>query len=344
MFKIGTRLVGSFEKPLVIAELGINHNGDLSLAKEIVDAAARAGAEVVKHQTHIPEEEMAEDAKDIVPDNADCSIFEVISSRSLNESDELELKRYIESKGMIFLSTPFSLAAVDRLEKFGVKAYKIGSGECNNLPLIKKIIQTGKPIVLSTGMNDLRSILASVSLIEKAQVPYAILHCTNVYPSPYETVRLSCLSELQEKFPSAPVGLSDHTGEIYTSVAAIAFGASILELHFIDKKDGRYGPDISASIDEAQLKELIRIAPLIKSSVVGRKGIVEQEKSVANFAFASVVALTNISKGTKLERFMLTVKRPGTGIPASEIDNVIGKIAAQEIKAGYVVKSEMING
>ncbi len=341
MFSIAGREVGPGRPPLIIAELGINHNGDPALARAMVDAAARAGAEIIKHQTHIPECEMAEDAKSIQPDNADRSIYDVIASCHLDETQEAELKTYVESRGLIFISTPFSLEAVDRLERFDVPAWKIGSGECNNLPMIRRILETGKPIIMSTGMNDLTAIGRSAALIEASRTPYALLHCTNVYPTPYDQVRLACIGELQQAFPRALVGLSDHTGEIYTSIAAIALGADIIELHFTDHKQ-RQGPDISASVDEQQLRELIRIAPLIQSSVPGHKGMVAAEESVAHFAFASVVARHAIAAGTCITADMLTVRRPGTGIPAACIDAVPGRYAAVDIAAAHVIQEVML--
>ena len=146
--EIAGRKIGPDYPPLVLAEIGINHEGSLAVAKEMVDAAKRAGAEVVKHQTHIVADEMSAAAKKVIPGNATVSIYEIMDRCSLNESDEFELKKYVESKGMLFISTPFSRAAANRLEKFGVQAYKIGSGECNNYPLLEHIASFGKPVIL----------------------------------------------------------------------------------------------------------------------------------------------------------------------------------------------------
>jgi N-acetylneuraminate synthase len=179
-FTIGNRLVGINHAPLVIAEIGINHNGSLQTAIEMVNAAALAGCEVVKFQCHVVEDEMSHHARNTIPGNADVSIYEIMESCALSEADERQLKAYVESKGMIFLSTPFSRAAADRLESLGVLAYKIGSGECNNYPLIEHIARFGKPIICSTGMNSIESIKRTVSIFEKYRVPYALLHCTNI--------------------------------------------------------------------------------------------------------------------------------------------------------------------
>ncbi len=222
--KIGNRNIGTGFKPLIIAEIGINHNGSLKLAKEIVNAAYRSGAEIVKHQTHIPEEEMSSKAKKVIPVHTKKSIYEIIKECSLSEEEEIKLKKYVESKGMIFLSTPFSKKAAIRLNNMGVKAFKIGSGECNNYPLIEHIANYKKPIILSTGMNSLKSIKPAVEILRSKKINYALLHCTNIYPTPPELVRLEAMNTLQKAFPDAVIGLSDHTTSNYTSLAAIRHG------------------------------------------------------------------------------------------------------------------------
>lgn len=170
--------------PVVIAEIGINHEGSLDVAKQMVVPAIGAGAEVIKHQTHIVEDEMSDHARKTIPGNADVSIYEIMERCALNEDDERRLMDYVQDKGAIFfISTPFSRAAADRLAKFGVAAYKIGSGECNNYPLIKHVASFGKPMIISTGMNSIGSIRPSVDILRKAGVPYCLLHCTNVYPA-----------------------------------------------------------------------------------------------------------------------------------------------------------------
>jgi len=277
--KIGNRKIGSSFRPLVIFELGINHNGSLKLAKKIVDEAIKAGAEIIKHQTHIPEDEMSLEAKKIIPINANKNIYDLIEDCSLNEAEELRLKNYIEKKGAIFLSTPFSRKAVDRLVKFKVKAFKIGSGECNNYPLVDYIASFGKPIIISTGMNDVNSIKKAIKILKKRKVQYAILHTTNLYPTKHSEVRLNALMELKKIFPNTVIGLSDHTGDNYTSYAAIAMGASIIEKHFIDNSS-RKGPDIPASVDSQQMLELLKGIDLIyKAMPGGIKPILKEKKT-----------------------------------------------------------------
>jgi len=336
--KIGTRKIGPNFRPLVIFELGINHNGSLKLAKKIVDDAIKAGAEIIKHQTHIPADEMSLEAKKIVPINANKNIYDLIEECSLNESEEMQLKKYIEKKGAMFLSTPFSRKAVDRLVKFKVKAFKIGSGECNNYPLVDYIASFGKPIIISTGMNDINSIKKAIKILKKKKVQYAILHTTNLYPTKHDQVRLNALTELKKIFPNIVIGLSDHTGDNYTSYAAIALGASIIEKHFIDN-GLRKGPDISASVNTEQMIELIRGVNLIQKAIPGGIKPIPLEKKTANFAFASVVANEDLKKGTILNRNNIWVRRPGNGdFSAEEYYSLIGKKIKTKVKKNTQIK------
>lgn len=329
--EISGRKIGEDYQPLVIAEIGINHEGSLQTAFEMVDAAYEAGAEIIKHQTHVVEDEMSKEAKKVIPGNTDVSIYDVMDRCSLNESDEIKLKEYVESKGMIFISTPFSRAAANRLERMGVKAYKIGSGECNNYPLIEHIASFGKPIILSTGMNDIDSIRKSVEIMEKHNIKYCLLHCTNLYPTPANLVRLGGMLELKKEFPNAIIGLSDHTVNNNACLAATALGASVLERHFTDKKD-RPGPDIVCSMDPKELKELIDGSKEIQLMRGGKKEAAKEEQVTIDFAFATVVSIKDIKKGEALTKDNIWVKRPGTGeIKAEHYEDLIGKIVKRDI-------------
>ena len=329
--QIGNRKIGADYPPLVIAEIGINHEGSLKVAKEMVDAAYRAGVECVKHQTHIVEDEMSGEAKKVIPGNADVSIYEIMKRCSLNEQDEIELKKYVESKGMIFISTPFSRAASQRLEKMNVLAYKIGSGECNNYPLLEHISTFGKPVILSTGMNTIESVSKAVDIFTKAKVPLALLHTTNLYPTPVHLVRFGALKELSEAFPNNVYGLSDHTITNHACFGAVALGSSILERHFTDHKK-RSGPDIVCSMDENECKELIEGSNLIWQMRGGTKEPANEEKVTIDFAFATVVAIKDIKKGEEFTKENIWVKRPGTGeILADEYNNILGKTASEDI-------------
>ena len=327
---IGDRKIGNDYPPLVIAELGINHEGSLKVAKEMVDAAHRAGAECIKHQTHIFDDEMSGEAKKVIPGNSDVSIYEIMKRCALNEDDEIELKRYIESKGIIFISTPFSRAASERLEKMNVVAYKIGSGECNNYPLLEHIASFRKPVILSTGMNTINSVSKAVDIFEKAKVPLALLHTTNLYPTPAHLVRYGAMKELSDAFPNNVFGLSDHTLTNHACLGAVALGASILERHFTDHKE-RTGPDMVCSMDEKECKDLIEGSKLIWEMRGGTKQPAIEEKVTIDFAFATVVTIKNISKGEKFTKQNIWVKRPGTGdYLAENYNNIIGKTSAKD--------------
>ena len=333
-FKIKDRLIGYDHDPLVIAEIGINHNGSLTIAKEMVDAAIAAGCEIIKHQTHIVEDEMSLSAKNTIPGNSDKSIYDIIKESSLNEDDEFELMKYVESKGCIFISTPFSRAAVDRLIKFDVPAFKIGSGECNNIPLLEYICEFGKPLILSTGMNSLEDVKKSVEIIRKYNIPYALLHTTNLYPTPNKLVRLGSLTELKETFPDAVIGLSDHTVNNLSCLGAVALGASILERHFTDSFQ-RTGPDIVCSMGPNELSELIQSAKILKEQRGGSKRtLINEEQVTRDFAFATVVTIKDIRQGEKFTKDNIWVKRPGTGeIKAVSFSNILGKTAKDNIKS-----------
>lgn len=329
---IGGRRIGPAHPPLVIAEIGINHEGSLATAFELVDAAAEAGVEVLKHQTHVVSDEMSGAAKKVIPGNADVSIYDIMARCALNEDDERKLKAYVESKGMIFLSTPFSRAAADRLERMDVAGYKIGSGECNNYPLLRHIAGFGKPIILSTGMNTIESVGKAVAIFEEAGVPYALLHTTNLYPTPPHLVRLGAMVQIANAFPNAVVGLSDHTTNNLACFGAVALGASILERHFTDSMD-RTGPDIVCSMDTAACRELIEGSRTLHTELGGTKGPAAEEQVTMDFAFATVVTIAPVREGEAFTRDNLWVKRPGTGaIPAEQFERILGKFATRDIE------------
>jgi N-acetylneuraminate synthase len=329
--EIAGRKIGYDFEPLVIAEIGINHEGCLEVAKQMVDAAFEAGAEVIKHQTHIVEDEMSGAAREIIPGNADVSIYDIMQKCALNEVEEFDMKNYVESKGMIFNSTPFSRAAAGRLKKWDVAAYKIGSGECNNYPLVEYIASFGKPVILSTGMNTIESISKSVVIFRKYDVPFALLHTTNLYPTPNHLVRLNALTELKNNFPDAVVGLSDHTLSNHACFGAVALGASILERHFTDRKD-RTGPDIVCSMGPADCKELIEGVRIIAKQRGGTKTPLQEEQVTIDFAFATVCTIKPVIKGEAFTKENIWVKRPGKGgIPAERYSHLLGKIALKDI-------------
>jgi N-acetylneuraminate synthase len=334
--EIAGRRIGVAHAPWVIPEIGINHEGDMAKARRMIDDAAAAGAEVVKFQSHSPADEMV--PNDVVPANADVSIWDIISRCTLSWDQERELKAHAESKGLTYLSTPFSREAADHLHDLDVAAYKVGSGECNNLPLIDHIASFGRPVILSTGMNDLTSIARSVEVLRDHGVPFALLHCTSLYPTPRDKVRLGALAELQAAFPDAVVGLSDHTLSNHVALAAVALGASILERHFTSDPTWP-GPDIEISMTPDELEDLVRGSRWVHEALGGTKSVLAEEQPTIDFAYASVVTLGPIAAGSTLDRTNTWVKRPGTGeIPAADLERVLGSRTVRDLPAHHQLR------
>jgi N-acetylneuraminate synthase len=328
-FEIYGRKIGPLHPPLIIAEIGINHEGNYDKAIQMVDDAMAAGCECVKFQYHVIEDEMI--PNDVIPGNAKESIWEIMKRCSLTRDEEATLKAYVDSKGLIYLSTPFSRAAANELELLGVEWYKIGSGECNNYPLIRHVATFGKPIILSTGMNDINSISPAVEIFRKAEVPFALLHCTSMYPTPYDKVRLGAIAELADAFPDAVLGLSDHSLGPYTCFAAVPLGASILEKHFTSSFEWP-GPDISISVDPGQLSEMVKGTSAIYAALGGTKKILAEEQPTIDFAYACVVTTNPIKAGEVLTTDNIWVKRPGTGeIKAKDFESLLGKVLVRDL-------------
>ena len=337
---IGKREIGVEKEPFVIPEIGINHDGNIKKAKKMILDASNSGAECVKFQCHVIEDEMI--YNQVIPGNSDETIWEIMKRCALSEKEELELKNYTEELDLIYISTPFSREAADRLNRIGVDCFKIGSGECNNYPLIRHIAEFGKPIILSTGMNDIPSISKSVDILNNKKIPFALLHVTSIYPTPYEKVRLEAINELKKEFPEIPIGLSDHSLGNYTCFAAVAMGATILEKHFTSDKNWE-GPDISLSISPNELKDLIDGSNAIHKSLGGTKDILDEEKPTINFAYSSVVTIKDIEIGEKFSLENIWVKRPGTGkIRANEFEKIINKKAKNKIAKNEQLTWDMI--
>jgi sialic acid synthase SpsE len=323
-FSIAGRMVGPDHPPLVLAEVGINHEGELKKALELVDAAAAAGAEVVKFQCHITDKEMV--PTDMTPGEISSEkLWDIIKRCELTADEEKQVQAYCAKRGVMYLSTPFSREAADRLDGMGVPAFKIGSGECNNYPLLDHIARKGKPI-------------------RKHGVPLALLHCTSMYPTPYEKVRLGAVSHLQSEFPNTPIGLSDHSMNIWTCLGAVAMGASILEKHFTISRDWP-GPDTGISIEPAELKDLIDGSRAVWSARGGAKTILPEEQPVIDFAYATVVTTAPVKAGQPFSRDNIWVKRPGTGpIPASRLEDVLGRRALRDVDADIHVTPADVDG
>jgi N-acetylneuraminate synthase len=328
--EIAGRKIGPDHAPFVIAEVGINHEGEIDKAIALVDAAVDAGSEVVKFQCHITDKEMV--PTDMTPGEISTEkLWDIIKRCELTAEEERRVQAYCAQKGIMYLSTPFSREAADRLNAMGVPAFKIGSGECNNIPLLDHIARFGKPMILSTGMNDLASIKASVTAIRRHKTPLALMHCTSMYPTPYDKVRLGAVSELVAEFPDCPIGLSDHSLNIWTCLGAISLGASLLEKHFTISRSWP-GPDTGISIEPGELHDMIEGSRAIWQARGGAKTILPEEQPVIDFAYATIVSIAPIKAGEKFTRANTWVKRPGTGpILASRLEDVLGRTATRDV-------------
>jgi N-acetylneuraminate synthase len=333
-FEVNGRGIGGIDdEPFIVAEIGINHEGSLDVALEMAKSAIDSGAHAVKHQTHVLEDEMSQEAHHIIPGNSSDSIFTIMERCALSEKDELQLMKYVESRGCIYFSTPFSRLALERLSRFDVPLLKVGSGECCNIPLLKLVVAMDKPVIMSTGMHSIEQIRPSVEILQNAEIPFALLHTTNLYPTPHEFVRLGAIAELKNEFPDAIVGLSDHTVDNFASYAAIALGARIIEKHFTDSRE-RIGPDISCSLDPRGLSDLVEGARAIHKCSGGSKSLLDAEQVTRDFAYASVVTIRDIHEGELLSLENIWVMRPGGGdFSASDFEDLIGAKATKNIKA-----------
>lgn len=341
MFKINDTLtISDKNEPFIIAEAGINHDGKFEKAIELVDLAIDSGASAIKFQTHITDKEMI--PTDMKPGNiSEESLWDIIDRCVLDNEQERSLFDYAKEKGILFFSTPFSREGADRLNELGVELYKIGSGECNNLPLLNHVANFKKPMILSTGMNDISSIKDSVETILSHGVPLALLHCTSIYPAPPETMRLGAITHLKDQFPDLEIGLSDHSLGISVALGSVAVGANIVEKHFTKSREWP-GPDNPFSIEPKELKNLVDWSKEIWMARGGKKDILDDEKPVIDFAYACVVAIKDIDKGEALSLDNIWVKRPGTGeIFAKDFENVLGKVATVNISENTQLSHSM---
>ena len=333
--EINERKIGDAYPPLVIPEIGINHGGDINRAIQMMADVADAGGECVKFQAHSVDDEMI--PNDVVPANSTRSIWDIIAQCTLTDDEERICKQHAEDRGLFFLSTPFSREAANRLDGLDVPAFKIGSGECNNLPLVRHIARFGRPIIVSTGMNDLESIKRTVDVLESCHAQFALLHCTSMYPTPFNKVRLGSITQLRAAFPNTVIGISDHSLSNLPSISAVALGASIIERHFTSDMSW-IGEDIEISVDPTGLRELIEGSRIVHEASGGSKTVLSEEQPTIDFAYASVVAIKDIAAGDAFTEENIWVKRPGTGeILAYDLEKVLGNKSERDLKRGHQI-------
>lgn len=338
--KIASRFVGGKAAVFVVAEAGISHNGDVQRGVALIDAAAAAGADAIKFQTHLPEKEMLRPAAPPMAPGVSSGLpsdpwFDLLKRCELSESDHRALKHHATRRGIIFLSSPFSREAADMLDHLGVAAFKIGSSELTNIPFLLHIARKGKPIILSTGMSEMSEIAEAVQAIRRINRQLVLLQCTSLYPTRYHDVNLGVIPLLRQRF-RCPVGLSDHTEGIYTALGAVALGACVIEKHFTMDR-AWMGPDQKASIDQRELGELVRGVRAVRAALGTAKRVTKEEAEARRLARESVVTVADIPAGARIRPDMVWVKRPGTGIPAKDLPEVIGRIARRDIPRDTVV-------
>ena len=324
---IAGREIGAGRPCFIIAEAGINHNGDAKLAAELVDAAAAAGADAIKFQTHFPDDEMLRDGASA--SYVGESLFNLLTRTALFRADHFTLRDRAQKNGLLFLSTPFSREAADFLETVAVPAFKTGSGELTNLPLQRHIARKGTPMIISTGMSTPDEIDRTVQAVRAIGTPFALMHCTSTYPTPYEHVQLDCIPALQQKY-GVPVGFSDHTLGSFMAFAAASIGANLFEKHFTVSRT-LPGPDQQGSMEPAELTELVRGIRAIEQARGATKQIQPGEQDVRNMALHSVVSVRDIPAGATISADDVWAKRPGTGIPARQLADVVGRTATHAI-------------
>ena len=319
-------------KPLIVPDIGINHGGSIRVAKRMIKAIKLCGGTCVKMQLHMPEQEMSRECKTIKPGNSTHSIWDIINSSNLSLRQHRDLRTYAKHLGLMYICTPFCLEAVDELVKMDVDVIKIGSGEVNNVPLLRKVAKTKIPVILSSGMNTINSVAEAFEIVK----PICILHCNSVYPTPFNKVRLGRMEAMKGCFPVS-IGYSDHCVGIGPSIIALGMGAQVIEKHFT--MIGGSGPDVEVSMGGLEFRELLVLAKVVDKVMSGPSA---DDSITKQFAFHSIVAKTDIKKGETLKPSNITVKRPGTGIPAREYDSVLGQRAKANIKIDTVIKSKDI--
>lgn len=318
--------MASEERCLIIGEVAQTHDGSLGQAHAFIDAIADAGADAVKFQTHIA----AAESSPAEPWRVKFSLqdetrFDYWRRMEFSAEQWAGLKHHVEQRGLLFLSTPFSFEAAEMLARIEMKVWKMASGEICNLPLLKLAAANGKPLILSSGLSNWRELDEAVETVKTLQNPLAVLQCTSAYPCPPEAIGLNLLEDFRRRY-DCPVGLSDHSGNIFASLAAVALGAEVLEIHVAFSRE-MFGPDVAASITTGELKQMVKGVRQIEKMLankIDKDQKAEELKPLRRIFTQSVHARTALPKGAILTRENLTLKKPGTGIPASQLENLLG--------------------
>jgi len=341
--KFGNTYIGEREKIFIIAEIGVNHNGDINLAKKMIEEAAKSGADAVKFQTFIAEDMVTKNTKKAKyqeKNSKESSQIEMIKKLELSEDDFFELSNYADSNNILFLSSPFDIKSVDLLDRLNVPGFKIGSGELNNFELIEHIENKGKAIIISTGMSTLEEIQETFDFIDNKD-KLIILHCITAYPSNYEDANLKFINTLKEKF-KVPIGFSDHSLGIELVIASVGLGVCIIEKHFtLDKTLD--GPDHQASLEPNEFKAMVDAIRNVEIAMGnGERTLCDTELEIRKVARKSIVAAIDIPKESILNHKMLTIKRPGIGIEPKYLKTLFGKKTKVDIKKDDLIKYDFL--
>lgn len=330
------------DRTLIIAEAGVNHNGDIDIAKQMIDAAADAGADVVKFQTFKAENLVTQSAKkaeyQLQTTSKEESQLQMLKKLELSSQDHHELIKYAKDRQIGFLSTPFDLDSLQLLIDAGIDIIKLPSGEITNYPLLKKSAETGKRIILSTGMSNIEEIKTAVKVLKiNGAGEIILLHCNTQYPTPYEDVNLNAMKTIAEA-TGLLVGYSDHTIGIEVPVAAVAMGATVIEKHFTLDRNME-GPDHKASLEPHELKAMVSaIRNVEKAMGDGVKEPSKSEKENIGIARKSIVARKKIKKGEKFTEQNITTKRPGTGINPMRWNEILGTVAIRDFDEDELIE------
>lgn len=315
-------------KTLIIAEACDNHFGDIDVAKEMALQAKLAGVDIVKYQHHLPDEEMLPNTP--MSSNFDESLYQFLKKHALSLNHHAELKKYCDSIGVEYMCTPFSLKAAHEINELGVSRFKIGSGEMSDIPTLLRIAKLNKPMIISTGMATLEEIDRTYRVLEDSCLDLTLMNCLSEYPPVYEDINLGVIKVMQHRYPKARIGHSDHTPDLFTSFAAVALGAQVIEKHIIlDKRQP--GPDQSVSIDMRDLARLVDGIRKVEVALGSEKTVHKKEQEIRTWAFRSLVSTRNIKPGEIISQEMIWSKRPGTGIPSHRMPEVLGRCAAKKI-------------
>jgi N,N'-diacetyllegionaminate synthase len=344
--RIGARVIGQDHSCFVVGEVAQSHDGSLGQAHAFVDAIASAGADAIKFQTHIAAAEStpAEPWR-VKFSQQDATRYDYWRRMEFSEEHWVGLMRHAEERGLVFLSSPFSGEAVDLLERLGMVAWKVASGEVSNAPLLERLLATKRPLLLSSGMSSLAELDATVARAQAAAVPIAVLQCTTAYPCPPERIGLNLLPFFRERY-GCPVGLSDHSGTIFAGLAAAAVGCDVLEVHVTLSRE-MFGPDVPASVTTAELRQLVdgvRFIERMQANPVDKDAAAGDAAAMRHLFTKSVVARMDLPAGTVLQRDHLSFKKPGTGIPSDRVDSVLGRRLRRAVARDQLLVWEDLDG